>query len=67
MARVNRRAGVVVFAGIGNVAGTLLSEDGTISLEALRTMQDVLLEHGVIKKRLPVEEHVARDFTPVKL
>jgi hypothetical protein len=30
-------------------------------------MQDTLLEHGVIKKRLPLEEHVARDFTPVKL
>jgi hypothetical protein len=30
-------------------------------------MQDTLLEHGVIKKRLPVEEHVAREFTPVKL
>jgi hypothetical protein len=30
-------------------------------------MQDTLLEHGVIKKRLPLEEHVAREFTPVKL
>ena len=30
-------------------------------------MQDTLLEHGVIKKRLPVEEHVAREFTPVKV
>jgi hypothetical protein len=44
-----------------------MSHDGTVSLEALRSMQDTLLEHGVIKKRLPLEEHVARDFTPVKL
>jgi hypothetical protein len=44
-----------------------MSHDGTISLEALRSIQDTLLEYGVIKKRLPIEEHVARDFTPVKL
>ena len=49
------------------ISGSLMSHDGTVSLEALRSMQDVLLEHGVIKKRLPIEEHVARDFTPVKL
>jgi len=30
-------------------------------------MQDTLLEHGVIKKKLPVEEHIARDFAPVKI
>jgi NitT/TauT family transport system substrate-binding protein len=53
--------------GAHKISGTLLSEDGTISLEALRTMQDVLLEHGVIKKRLAIEEHVAREFTPVKV
>ncbi len=49
------------------ISGSLMSHDGTVSLEALRSMQDTLLEHGVIKKRLPLEEHVARDFTPVKL
>jgi NitT/TauT family transport system substrate-binding protein len=49
------------------ISGSLMSHDGTTSLEALRSMQDTLLEHGVIKKRLPVEEHVAREFTPVKL
>jgi NitT/TauT family transport system substrate-binding protein len=53
--------------GAHKISGTLMSHDGTVSLEALRSMQDTLLEHGVIKKRLPVEEHVARDFTPVKL
>jgi NitT/TauT family transport system substrate-binding protein len=49
------------------ISGGLMSHDGTVSLEALRSMQDTLLEHGVIKKRLPLEEHVAREFTPVKL
>jgi NitT/TauT family transport system substrate-binding protein len=49
------------------ISGSLMSHDGTVSIEALRSMQDTLLEHGVIKKRLPVEEHVAREFTPVKL
>jgi NitT/TauT family transport system substrate-binding protein len=49
------------------ISGNLMSHDGTISLEALGSMQDTLLEHGVIKKKLPLEEHVARDFTPVKL
>jgi ABC-type nitrate/sulfonate/bicarbonate transport system substrate-binding protein len=49
------------------ISGALMSHDGTTSLEALRSIQDTLLEHGVIKKRLPIEEHVAREFTPVKL
>ena len=53
--------------GAHKISGSLMSHDGTISLEALRSMQDTLLEHGVIKKRLPIEEHVARDFTPVKV
>jgi NitT/TauT family transport system substrate-binding protein len=49
------------------ISGSLMSADGTVSMEALRTMQDTLLEYGVIKKRLPIEEHVAREFAPVKL
>ena len=49
------------------ISGSLMSHDGTVSLEALRSMQDTLLEHGVVKKRPPIEEHVAREFTPVKL
>ena len=49
------------------ISGSLMSHDGTTSLEAMRSMQDTLLEHGVIKKRLPIEQHVAREFTPVKL
>jgi NitT/TauT family transport system substrate-binding protein len=49
------------------ISGTLMSHDGTMSLEALRSMQETFLEHAVIKKKLPVEEHVVREFTPVKL
>lgn len=53
--------------GAHKVSGTLLSETGQISMQALRAIQDTLLEYGVIKKRLPLEDHVARGFTPVKL
>jgi len=49
------------------ISGGLMSHDGTVSLEALRSMQDTLLEQTVLKKRLPIEEHVAREFAPVKL
>lgn len=49
------------------ISGPLFSLNGQVSLEALGSMQDVLLEHGVIKKKLPVEEHVAREFFPVRL
>jgi NitT/TauT family transport system substrate-binding protein len=49
------------------VSGPLFSLNGQVSLEALGSMQDVLIEHGVIKKKLPVEEHVAREFFPVRL
>ena len=30
-------------------------------------MQDTLIEYSVIKKRLPLEEHVTREFVPVKI
>ena len=53
--------------GAHKISGSLMSHDGTISMEALRSMQDTLLEFSVIKKKLPIEEHVAKDFTPVKL
>jgi NitT/TauT family transport system substrate-binding protein len=53
--------------GAHKISGGLMSHDGTVSMQALRAMQDTLLEHGVIKKRLPLEAHVAREFAPVKL
>jgi hypothetical protein len=49
------------------ISSPLFPFDGSISVEALGSMQDVLLEYGVIKKRLPVAEHFTRDFIPVKL
>jgi NitT/TauT family transport system substrate-binding protein len=52
--------------GAHKISGGLLSLDGTVSMEALATMQQTLLDYGVIKKKLPLEEHVAREFTPVR-
>lgn len=52
--------------GAHKISGPLLPEDGRMNLEALRVMQDTLLEHGVIKKRLPLEEHITTEFTPVR-
>ena len=48
------------------ISGPLLPEDGRINVDALRAMQDTLIEHGVIKKRLPIEDHFTTEFTPVK-
>ena len=42
-------------------------EDGRISVENLKAMQDALLDAGSIKKRLPLDEHYTNDFTPVRL
>jgi ABC-type nitrate/sulfonate/bicarbonate transport system substrate-binding protein len=49
------------------ISGPLFSLNGQVSLEALSSMQEVMLESGVIKKKLPIEEHVAREFFPVRL
>ena len=45
----------------------LLSVDGRIDLDAFRFMQGTLLELGVLKKRLPLEDHYSTEFTPVKI
>jgi ABC-type nitrate/sulfonate/bicarbonate transport system substrate-binding protein len=49
------------------LSSPLFSLDGQVSMEALRTMQETLLEYGMLKKKLPIEEHVAREFYPVRL
>ena len=49
------------------ISGPLLPVDGTPNMEALAAMQDTLLEYGLIKKRLPLEEHVSREFVPVRV
>ncbi len=45
----------------------LLPVDGRIDVEALKIMQDTLLELGLLKKRLPLEDHYTTEFTPVKM
>ncbi len=49
------------------ISGPLLPVDGRINVEALAAMQETLLEHGLIKKKLPLDEHFTRDFTPVRV
>ena len=49
------------------ISSPLFPYDGSISVQALGAMQEVLLEYGVIKKRLPIEEHFTKEFVPVKL
>ena len=49
------------------LSSPLFSLDGQVSMEALRTMQEILLEYGMLKKKLPIEEHVAREFFPVRM
>ena len=53
--------------GAHKISGPLLPIDGRINVDALAAMQDALIEHGLIKKKLALDEHYTRDFTPVKL
>jgi NitT/TauT family transport system substrate-binding protein len=50
-----------------DIVRPLLSVDGTIDLDAFRLMQDTLLELGVLKRRLPLEEHYTSEFIPVRV
>jgi NitT/TauT family transport system substrate-binding protein len=45
----------------------LLSTDGKIDLDALKFMQDTLIELGVVKQRLPLDQQYTSEFTPVKV
>jgi NitT/TauT family transport system substrate-binding protein len=49
------------------ISGPLMPVDGHINAEALSVMQDTLLEHGLLKKKLPLDEHYTREFTPVRV
>jgi len=49
------------------ISGPLLPVDGSINVEALGVMQDTLLEYGLLKKKLPLDAHYTREFTPVKV
>ena len=45
----------------------LLSVDGRMDLDAMKYMQDTLLELGVLKQRLPLDQHYTTEFIPVKV
>src|SRR5437870_5616545 len=49
------------------ISGPVLPVDGSINVEALGVMQDTLLEYGLIKKKLPLDAHYTREFTPVNV
>ena len=49
------------------ISGPLLPVDGSINVEALAVMQETLLEYGLIKKKLPLDAHYTREFTPVRI
>ncbi len=38
-----------------------------MDLEALKVMQDTLLDLGVLKQRLPLDQHYTTEFVPVKV
>ncbi len=45
----------------------LLPADGRFDADTYKIVQETLLELGVLKKRLPLEDHYTTEFTPVKL
>jgi hypothetical protein len=49
------------------ISGPVFSMDGRIDVETVRFMPNTLVELGVLKKRLPVEDHFTHEFTPVRL
>jgi len=49
------------------ISGPLFNRDGGIDVEALRVMRDTLIDLGVVKTRVPVEDHYTGEFTPVRL
>jgi NitT/TauT family transport system substrate-binding protein len=44
----------------------ILPVDGRFDPELFRAVQEALLEAGVLKRRLPLEDHYTTEFTPVK-
>ena len=54
-------------AGQYTVKYRVLSVDGHMDLDAMKFMQDTLLELNVLKQRLPLDQHYTTDFVPVKV
>jgi hypothetical protein len=49
-------------------SGTAIAPtDGRIEPAALAAIEDALIESGTIKKRLSIDEHYVKAFTPVRL
>ena len=66
-ARGTRRRRGLVLPMLYELIRPLLSVDGRMDLDAMKFMQDTLLELGVIKTRLPFTDMYTAEFTPVKL
>lgn len=49
------------------LSSPLFPRDGHIDVGALGAMQDTLLEHGVLGRRLPLTDHYTTAFTPVRV
>jgi hypothetical protein len=49
------------------ISGPLLSNDGTINVEAIDVMQTTLLEFKAQKQRVPTADLYTTEFTPVRV
>lgn len=45
----------------------LLSLNGRLDLDAMKFMQGTLLDLGLLKRRLPLDQHYTTEFTPVRV
>src|SRR3989442_52578 len=52
---------------LANKEGWDPDKDVQINPDAPVAMQETLLEHGLIKKKLPLADHYTREFTPVRV
>jgi NitT/TauT family transport system substrate-binding protein len=64
--RMGWTADEVVFTHT-KITGAQFSNDGRFNLDALKAMQDVLMDEKVLAKRLPLDEHYTTEFTPVRV
>jgi hypothetical protein len=64
--RMGWTADEVVFTHT-KITGAQFSDDGRFNLDALKAMQDVLMDEKVLAKRLPLDEHYTTEFTPVRV
>src|SRR2546427_5285000 len=53
--------------GAHKISGPLLPVDGSINVEALAIMQETLLAHGLIKKKIPPPDHSTPEIPAVRV